>query len=124
LSTLYLNASIFPAGSTGVSSTPLTIQVFLASKFLNPPTGFTAPPGTPDGSVVCDPTGNITGLDDTKDYWLICYNPQGYIHWFQVDWSSGNTSEAPLNITVPLVEGVQQGIAAAMGSLAINTGGT
>lgn len=120
--TLYLNATVFPAGGTGESTTPLTVQVFLASRFLNPPNGFTAPPGTPDGSTTANPTGTIAGLNNADEYWLLCYNPQGYIHWFLVDWTSGNSSEAPLDITVPLYEGTVVGIINnAVGNFATNS---
>ena len=117
-STLYLNAVVFPSPQ-GASTTPLTVQVFPASIFLNPPTGYAPPPTgvTPAGSATCSPTGEITGLSNEVGYWLVCYNPQGYPHWFSVSWSSGNTSEAPMNLTVPAVEGVQQGLGATMGPL-------
>jgi hypothetical protein len=48
---------------------------------------------------------SIAGLDNTKSYWLRLFNPQGYSHWFPVGWQTGNSSGAPMVISVPAFEG-------------------
>ena len=120
-STLYLNATVYPQLPGG--ATPLTATAYLASQFQTPPSGYTVPQNlTPagSGSVVCNPTGSITGLDDTVDYWLLVQNPQGYYHWFNVNWSAGGSSETPMNVNVPAYEGIIVGlINNAVGSVAV-----
>ena len=103
-STLYLELNVYPlpAGAT----VNLYCDIWLASYFTIAPAGDALPPrGTAAGTATCSPTGDITGLDDTKGYWLRVLNPQGYTHWFNVNWENGGTtSEDPFICTVPLVE--------------------
>src|ERR1017187_9940552 len=108
--TLYLNVSIYPM-AYGAAAVTLYADIWLASAFLTPPSGPTSAPGpTPAGSttvaVVMGGTAcNITGLDNTKAYWLRVFNPQGYSHWFPVGWNSGASSPHPQVVSVPAIEG-------------------
>jgi hypothetical protein len=102
--TLYINATVYPAGPTGDSTFGLTCVAYLASDFIYPPNSKVVPPASSAGTCTASPTGNITGLDNTKNYYLLVYNPQGYMHWFLVDWSSGNSAGSPMNVEVPVVE--------------------
>ena len=109
--TLYLNLNTYPLpyGSTA----KVHADIWLASKFLNDPSGVSQPPqgATADGT-----TGTVTiafggtaatiaGLDNTKAYWLRVFSPQGYTHWFPVNWTTGNSSGSPLFVRVPAIEG-------------------
>lgn len=107
--TLYLDVSVYPL-AYGADVT-LYADVWLATDFLNPPSGSTAAPGaSPDGSTTVDvvlggTACSITGLDNTKSYWLRLFNPQGYSHWFPVSWTTGNSALAPQVVGVPAIEG-------------------
>lgn len=107
--TLYLNVSVYPWTLSDAAT--LYADVWLASDFMNAPSGSTGPPGpTPAGTttvaVVFGGTAcSIAGLDNTKSYWLRLFNPQGYSHWFPVGWQTGNSSGAPMVISVPAFEG-------------------
>ena len=112
--TLYLALTAYPVPN-GTQQPPLTAGVWLASNFLNPPVGRTSPPGGPEGSgLVSGNLVNITGLDNTLGYFLLVYNPQGYQHWFQVQWI-GNSSDNPFAASVPYYEGVINPLAQVIG---------
>lgn len=107
--TLYLNVQVYPLAYT--ASETLYCDIWLASSFLNPPTQSTSAPGvSPVGSTTVDvvfggTAGSITGLNNTVSYWLRVFSPQGYSHWFPVSWQTGNSSGAPMVVTVPAIEG-------------------
>src|ERR1019366_8835027 len=89
--TLYLDVSVYPLPYGG--SVTLYADIWLATDFLNDPSGQSAPPaaaaaGTATVAVVFGGTAaSIAGLDNTKSYWLRLFNPQGYQHWFPVSWT-------------------------------------
>ena len=103
-STLYLNLSVYPVPHGATVN--VSCDIWLASYFTLAPAGDALPPrGTASGTATCGPTGSISGLDNTKGYWLRVFNPQGYTHWFNVNWlNGGTTSGDPFIATVPMVE--------------------
>lgn len=120
MTTMYLVLEAYPSPN-GISYPGLNAQIFLASKFLNPPVGYTRPPGTPDGTAN-GVAVSITGLDVFETYYVLLFNPQGYQHWFKADWSTGKSADDPLVLGVPMNEGVIAGNSLTMGPLAQFTG--
>ena len=110
MSTLYLNVNVYPLpyGSTA----KVFVDIYRSSHFYNDPSGSSLPPDvSPDAAatVVVAFGGtavSLTGLDNTKGYWLRVFNPQGYSHWFPVSWTKGNSSGAgAMQVSVPAIEG-------------------
>jgi hypothetical protein len=108
--TLYLNVGVYPLpyGSTA----KVFVDIYKASDFYNAPSSSSLPPvASPDASatVTVAFTGtavSLTGLDNTKSYWLRVFNPQGYSHWFPVSWQKGNSSGAgAMQVQVPSQQG-------------------
>jgi hypothetical protein len=105
---LYVKPQVYPNAN---SSPRIYVAIYLASHFFNPPVGNQQPPqgSTPIASGTSNnlnTTLQLTGLSESSNYWLLVQNPQGYTHWFYVDWTSGLTSGDPMIVGVPLIEGV------------------
>lgn len=92
MSTLVVNVNILPNIFTNVG---LTVDAWLASGFLRNPSGQTLPPvAGPAATTSTDDSGSasLADLDSADPYWVRVIDPNGYFHWFYINWEAN-----PLN---------------------------